>query len=108
MEFRRVLFRSVDMMSKGISGKEAEVALDLAGLSTNKNMIPYDTRKPFDPSGIRLGTPAATTRGIKEKEIKQIAKWINDIIENRDNRDKILDIRKEVIKLCKKFPIPGI
>ena len=98
----------VDMMSKGISGKEAEVALDIAGLSTNKNMIPYDTRKPFDPSGIRLGTPAATTRGMKEKEMIQIAKWINNIIENRNDEKKIKSIKKEVTKFCQKFPVPGI
>lgn len=99
----------VDMMkSRNISAKEAETVLDLAGLSTNKNMIPYDTRKPFDPSGIRLGTPAATTRGMKEKDILKIAKWINDIIENRSNEQKIKLIRKEVVTFCKKFPVPGI
>lgn len=98
----------VDMTSKGISGKDAEIALDSAGLSINKNMIPYDTRKPFDPSGIRLGTPAVTTRGMKEKEMRQIAKWINDIIENRLNKNKIKEIIKEVIKFSKKFPVPGI
>jgi glycine hydroxymethyltransferase len=92
--------------SKGVSGKEAEVALDEIGISVNKNMIPDDTRSPMDPSGIRIGVPAITTRGMKEKEIKQIASWINQAIENRNNRTALLKLHKEVIKLCKKFPLP--
>lgn len=98
----------IDMTSKKITGKEAEVVLDYAGLSTNKNMIPYDTRKPLDPSGLRIGTAAATTRGMKEKEMIKIAKWINDIIESRGDKKRIEKIKKEVTKLCKKFPVPGV
>ncbi len=94
--------------SKGVSGKEAEMALDEIGISVNKNMIPDDTRNPMDPSGIRIGVPAITTRGMKEKEVKQIAKWINDAIENRNDKKILQKIHKEVIKMCKKFPIPGI
>lgn len=92
--------------SKGISGKEAEVALDEIGISINKNMIPDDPRKPMDPSGIRIGVQAITSRGIKEKEIKQIAKWINEAIENHNNKKALGKIHNEVIKMCKKFPIP--
>lgn len=91
--------------SKGVTGKEAEIALDKIGITVNKNMIPDDPRSPFDPSGVRIGTPAITTRGMKETEIKKIANWINAAIENH-NDEKVLNIiRKEVIKLCKKFPL---
>lgn len=93
--------------SKGVSGKEAEVALDEIGISINKNMIPDDSRNPMDPSGIRIGVPAITTRGMKEKEIKQISKWINEAIESRNNKRVLLKLHKEVIKMCRKFPIPG-
>ncbi|MDR3583457.1 MAG: serine hydroxymethyltransferase [Candidatus Pacebacteria bacterium] len=91
--------------SKGVTGKEAEVALDKVGITLNKNMIPDDPRGPMDPSGIRVGVPAVTTRGMKEKEIRMIAKWINDTIENHKNEKKLKEIHKEVIALCKQFPI---
>jgi glycine hydroxymethyltransferase len=98
----------IDLTNKGITGKEAENILDMAGLSTNKNMIPYDTRKPLDPSGLRIGTAAATTRGMEEREMVNIAKWINDVIENRSDKKKIEEINKDIIRFCKKFPVPGI
>ena len=91
--------------SKGVTGKEAEVALDEIGITLNKNMIPDDPRSPMDPSGIRIGVPAVTTRGMKEKEIRQIAKWISEVIKNHNNKKVLQKIRKEVIALCKKFPI---
>lgn len=91
--------------SKNVSGKEAEVALDKVGITLNKNMIPDDPRNPMDPSGIRVGVPAVTTRGMKEKEIKIIARWIKDVIENHKDERKLKQIHKEVITLCKKFPI---
>lgn len=94
--------------SKGVTGKEAEVALDEIGISINKNMIPDDPRSPMDPSGIRIGVPAITTRGMKEKEIKKIAKWINIAVENHNNKKVLGQLHKEVIKMCKKFPVPGI
>lgn len=91
--------------SKGVTGKEAEVALDKIGITINKNMIPDDPRSPMDPSGVRIGTPAITTRGMKESEVKKIANWINAAIENHTDK-KVLDIiRKEVVLLCKKFPL---
>lgn len=98
----------IDMTSRGLSGKEAEVALDKAGLSANKNMIPFDTRKPLDPSGIRLGTPAITTRGMKQKEMIQIATWINDIVTNHNDDKKLAQIKKQVNLLANKFPVPEI
>lgn len=91
--------------SKGVTGKEAEVVLDEIGITLNKNMIPDDPRGPMDPSGIRIGVPAITTRGMKEKEIKKIAKWIKDAIENRTNKKMLKKIHQEVMKLCQKFPV---
>lgn len=91
--------------SKGVSGKEAEVALDEVGITLNKNMIPDDPRSPFDPSGIRIGVPAITTRGMKEKEIKLVAQWIKEVVENKGSKKELARIHKEVIKLCKKFPV---
>jgi glycine hydroxymethyltransferase len=92
--------------SKGVTGKEAEKSLDKIGITVNKNMIPDDPRKPFDPSGIRIGVPAITTRGMKEKEIKIIANWINVAIENYTDEETLAELHKAVIKLCKKFPLP--
>jgi glycine hydroxymethyltransferase len=91
--------------SKGVTGKEAEVALDEIGITLNKNMIPDDPRSPFDPSGIRIGVPAVTTRGMKEKEIRKICFWIKEAIENHKNKKKLKELHKDVIKFCKKFPI---
>lgn len=91
--------------SKGVSGQEAQIALDEIGISLNKNMIPNDTRSPMDPSGIRIGVPAITSRGMKIKEIKQIAKWISEAIEKRNDKKELEKINKEVIKFCKKFPL---
>jgi len=91
--------------SKGATGKDSEVALDKVGITLNKNMVPDDPRSPMDPSGVRIGVPAVTTRGMREKEIKKIAKWINDAIENRGNEKTLKTIHKEVIALCRKFPI---
>jgi len=91
--------------SKGVTGKEAEIALDKVGITLNKNMVPDDSRGPMDPSGIRIGVPAITTRGMKEKEIKIICKWIKDAIKNRNNEKLLKKLRKDVVKMCKKFPI---
>jgi len=91
--------------SKGLTGKEAETALDEIGITVNKNMIPNDPRKPMDPSGVRIGVPAITTRGMKEKEVKTTASWINQAIENHNDKKILQALHKEVIKLCKKFPL---
>lgn len=93
----------IDLRGKNITGSEAANLLEEAGITVNKNIIPYDTAGPFKPSGIRLGTPAITTRGIKEKEMRQIAEWINETISNPKS---VKRIRGEVKRLCKKFPLP--
>lgn len=95
----------VDLTNKNIPGKEAEVALGQAGLCCNRNMIPFDTRSPFNPSGIRLGTPAITTRGMKEEEMKQIGEWINKVIANPDDEVLKAKVKEEVLALTKRFPI---
>jgi glycine hydroxymethyltransferase len=95
----------VDLQNKGITGKEAEKVLDAAGITTNANTIPFDTRNPFDPSGIRVGTPAVTTRGMKQAEMKQIAQFIDQAIVARENMDELEAIRMEVKELCQAFPV---
>ena len=92
--------------SLGVSGKEAEEALDKVGLTLNKNVIADDPRKAFDPSGIRFGTPAITTRGMKEPEMKRIAAWMHRAIEARDDEAKLQALRAEVTNLCRQFPLP--
>lgn len=94
----------IDLRNKGISGKEAQNRLEKAGITVNKNTIPFDPNPPFNPSGIRLGTPAITTRAMKEKEMKKIAAWISEVISNPKSCQKT---RKEVKNLCKKFPLPN-
>mgnify|MGYP001613554175 CR=1 FL=1 len=94
----------VDLRSKNIAGAQAADLLEEAGITINKNSIPYDTAGPFKPSGIRLGTPAITTRGMKEKEMKIIAGWINQVISNPSS---VKIVREEIKKLCKKFPLPA-
>lgn len=91
--------------SKGVTGKQAEEALDTIGITINKNMIPDDPRGPMDPSGMRIGVPSITTRGMKEKEIVRIARWINDALDNYDKPKELARLKKEVTALCKKFPI---
>jgi glycine hydroxymethyltransferase len=93
------------VFEKGILGSEAENALGKAGITVNKNTIPYDTNPPLRPSGIRIGTPALTTRGMNEAEMRQIAKWIAKALEHR-NDDAVLDgIRGEVAELANQFPL---
>jgi glycine hydroxymethyltransferase len=95
----------VDVFSKGMLGSEAELALGKAGITVNKNAIPFDTNPPLKPSGIRIGTPALTTRGMKEAEMRQIATWITRALEHR-NDDSLLDgIRGEVAELANQFPL---
>jgi len=96
---------SIDLRNKGITGGEAETVLDKVGITVNKNAIPFDPNPPMNPSGIRIGTPTVTTRGMKEEEMKLIAEYIDEAIKNKDD-DKILNgIREKVIELCKKFPL---
>ena len=93
------------MSSKGVPGKQAQIALDKAAITVNKNMIPDDPRSPMDPSGIRLGTPAITTRGMKEEEMKLIAGWIDEAITNWQDDAKLATIKQQVLELTKKFPL---
>ncbi len=95
----------VDLTSKGITGKDAQAALEEAGIIVNKNTIPFDTRSPFVTSGLRLGTPALTTRGMKESEMKYIANLIVKVLENPNDSELKLKVRREVEELCKKFPV---
>lgn len=95
----------VDLRSKKITGKEAEKVLDEVGITVNKNTIPFDPEKPFITSGIRVGTPAITTRGMKEPEMKKVADFFLRAIENKDNDAKKKEIREEVKKLCLSFPL---
>lgn len=95
----------VDLRSKKITGKIAQEALDKAGITVNKNTIPYDPEKPFIASGIRVGTPSITARGMKEKEMTQIARWINQALSSHDNEAALAKIKAEVKQLCLKFPI---
>ena len=91
--------------SKGLTGQAVEKALDKAGITVNKNGIPYDTEKPMVTSGIRIGTPAVTTRGMKEKEMEEIANFILRVVDNINNESELLKIREEVRELCLKFPL---
>jgi glycine hydroxymethyltransferase len=95
----------VDLTDKGYSGKDAEEALGRAGITVNKNTIPRETRSPFITSGMRIGTPALTTRGMKEPEMRTIGNWIADILSDMANTAKQEDIKREVKKLCEKFPV---
>jgi glycine hydroxymethyltransferase len=96
----------VDVFSNGILGSEAEKALDKAGITVNKNGIPFDPNPPLKPSGIRLGSPAVTTRGLKEPEMEKVGEWIDEALRNRTNDVVLTRIYDEVAKLTDKFPIP--
>ncbi len=95
----------VDVFSKGMLGSEAEKALGLAGITVNKNAIPFDTNPPMKPSGIRIGTPAVTTRGMKEGEMRQIGQWIARALDQRADTVALDRIRRQVLELCEAFPL---
>jgi glycine hydroxymethyltransferase len=97
----------IDVFAKGILGSEAEAALGEAAITVNKNAIPYDTNPPLRPSGIRIGTPALTTRGMKEAEMRTIAKWIAEALEHRSNPQALKQIRGQVLELAEQFPLYG-
>src|SRR5213082_228053 len=95
----------VDVFSKGMLGSEAEKALGEAGITVNKNAIPFDTNPPMKPSGIRIGPPALTTRGMKENEMRQIGRWIADALLHRTDATVLGKVRKQVLELCEAFPL---
>jgi len=95
----------IDLSDREITGKDGEIALDLAGITVNKNTVPNEKRSPFVTSGLRIGTPALTTRGMKEAEMKVIAGWICDVLEDHTNSAKLNEVHNQVKELCKKFPI---
>ncbi|WP_437925057.1 serine hydroxymethyltransferase [Sorangium sp. So ce291] len=99
---------NIDMTPKGLAGKPYAQALDRAGIVANYNSIPFDPRKPFDPSGIRIGTPAVTSRGMGAAEMERLAAWMDDVAQNINDEARIARIAAEVAELCRGFPAPGI
>jgi glycine hydroxymethyltransferase len=97
----------LDMTGKGLSGKEAASALARAGIITNANSIPFDPRKPFDPSGVRIGTPAATTRGLEQGHMGQVAEWMDEVVSAADDDAVAERVRGEVHDLMRRYPAPG-
>jgi glycine hydroxymethyltransferase len=95
----------VDLTAADVTGKETQEALDRAGITVNKNGIPFDTKGPQVTSGIRIGTPAVTTRGMKEKEMRQIASCVADVIKNINNETKIKTVSEKVKSICAQFPL---
>lgn len=97
----------LDLIDKNITGKDADAALDHANITVNKNAVPNDPRSPFVTSGLRLGTPAVTTRGFGVDEITQLSGWVADILDNIEDEKRIKSVREQVIDLCKRFPVYG-
>ena len=95
----------IDLSDKNITGKDADAALGRAHLTVNKNSVPNDPRPPMVTSGIRVGTPAATTRGFKEAEVVQVADWIADILDAEGSEAAVEKVRTEVTALCRRFPV---
>ena len=95
----------VDLIEKGLTGKEADAALGRANITVNKNAVPNDPQSPFVTSGLRIGTPASTTRGFKETEISEVASWICDILDDINNEEIISEVRNKVKNLCSRFPV---
>ena len=98
----------MDVTPRGMTGKAYARALDRAGLECNYNTVPGDPRKPFDPSGLRLGTPSVTSRGMKEPEMAKIAAWFSRVAENVANEAELDQVAGEVREVCAGFPCPGI
>jgi glycine hydroxymethyltransferase len=97
----------IDLIDKKITGKDADAALGRANITVNKNAVPNDPETPFVTSGLRLGTPAVTTRGFKEKECDILANWVCDVLDDIQNEDTIARVKKDVIEICKQFPVYG-
>jgi glycine hydroxymethyltransferase len=95
----------VDLIDKGITGKAADAALGDANITVNKNAVPNDPQSPFVTSGIRIGTPAVTTRGFGEAEVRELAGWMCDILDDLENRDTIETVRGKVLDICRRYPV---
>ena len=98
----------IDMTNKGHPGKIVSKALNRAGIVCNSNTVPYDPRKPFDPSGIRIGTPSITSRGMKEQEMSQLAAWMNQVVDHIEDEERLDSIAAEIAEFCRGFPAPGL
>jgi glycine hydroxymethyltransferase len=97
----------LDLIDKNITGKDADAALGRAHITVNKNAVPNDPRSPFVTSGLRIGTPAVTTRGFKEAEVRQLAGWIADVLDHMGDEGAVERVRAEVVALCRRFPVYG-
>jgi glycine hydroxymethyltransferase len=98
----------ISLLDRELTGKAAQLALERAGISTNKNMVPFDTRKPMVTSGVRIGTPAVTTRGMREAEMARVASLIARVLERPDDEAELRSVQREVEALCRRFPLyPG-
>jgi len=95
----------LDLIDKGLTGKEADLALGSANITVNKNTVPNDPQSPFVTSGIRIGTAAITTRGMKETEAKQLTLWMCEVLANPSDADVIIEVQKKVVALCENFPV---
>ena len=98
----------IDLTNKGITGKQAQEVLDGCGVTVNRNTIPYDPRPPYNPSGIRLGTPALTTRGMKEPEMRQIARWIDQLLSAKGEEAVCSNVGHAIAEMADQFPVPAI
>jgi glycine hydroxymethyltransferase len=98
----------VDVTPRGINGKPAAQALNKAGIECNYNTVPFDPRKPFDPSGLRIGTPSVTSRGMKASEMPRIAAWIDQVVSAADDAAVLASVRAEIAEFCQDYPAPGI
>lgn len=95
----------VDLINKGITGKDADAAIGRSNITVNKNAVPNDPQSPFVTSGLRIGTPAITTRGFKEEEAELVANWISDILEDLQNERVVNKVKSEVKNICENFPV---
>ncbi len=97
----------VDLINKNLTGKEADAALSKANITVNKNSVPNDPQSPFVTSGLRLGTPAVTTRGFKEKEVAMLTNWLADVLDSLNDEVTIARVKAQVLLLCREFPVYG-
>ena len=95
----------LDLIDKGVTGKDADAALGRANITVNKNAVPNDPRSPFVTSGLRIGTPAVTTRGFKEQECETLTTWMCDVLDDIENDNMIASVQQKVLKLCAEFPV---